>query len=643
MPASRASTPSSSPTSADSSTRWRSATRYRLDVITRRAAKLQAVDAQLTEVERSLDRARPACAPYAPPAAAGHAALTGASADRDRAPQRRPQPWSRRHASAGSHASRLPLLLQPGRARRRLLRRLRRPLGSVPPSRGSPGHEAARRLIRGPIRPDRWTALRFASLRWAALPVIDRRWTVPLAAIALALRDLRRRCDRPRARASAARPQHRRRGGRRRQSTVASTDTAGGGNHGGGHSTNRQRRRATRRRQPRRPTTARSVSRRRRADARRPRPRRPRPPRRRPRSHDDHHNRRQTPTRRYDAVDRQRQGLRSSTSTSFAGSYTVAARRRHADSVHASEPAQPRGRGRGRGPRARQRHLGRERRPRVAPSGAAACDLAGTVTFSDPRIGAYTVSATGSSILVRVKPGVRMPEVGDQVAVDRPHRRQARPDRAGRRRARRLRQAAEACRSRRSSPSQQVDARGHRPPRRRAISRASSQGVCRKAGSLILSADDLRESGRDVAIAVPTICGSATIDIGQVLKIRADIGSGGNLTAKKIAADDDRSAADDAAPSSPTTVFTRCDFHRRTRNLARSSRASPGAGRSRGIVESSPPSLGCPRSRHASSTRTCTSRSLVPRGVQGLSATAAIDKRCYRFEAPRARHPEATP
>ena len=43
-----------------------------------------------------------------------------------------------------------------------------------------------RRLIGCPIRPDRWTALRFASLRWAALPVIDRRWTVPLSAMALA-------------------------------------------------------------------------------------------------------------------------------------------------------------------------------------------------------------------------------------------------------------------------------------------------------------------------------------------------------------------------------------------------------------------------------------------------------------------------
>src|SRR4051812_45351517 len=41
------------------------------------------------------------------------------------------------------------------------------------------------RLVRGRVRPDRWTALRFASMRWAALPVIDRRWTAPLSAIAL--------------------------------------------------------------------------------------------------------------------------------------------------------------------------------------------------------------------------------------------------------------------------------------------------------------------------------------------------------------------------------------------------------------------------------------------------------------------------
>ena len=41
------------------------------------------------------------------------------------------------------------------------------------------------RLISGPIRPNRHSALRFASMRWAALPIVDRRWTVPMAAVAL--------------------------------------------------------------------------------------------------------------------------------------------------------------------------------------------------------------------------------------------------------------------------------------------------------------------------------------------------------------------------------------------------------------------------------------------------------------------------
>ena len=41
------------------------------------------------------------------------------------------------------------------------------------------------RLIRGPVRPDRASLARFASMRWAALPIIDRRWTAPMSAIAL--------------------------------------------------------------------------------------------------------------------------------------------------------------------------------------------------------------------------------------------------------------------------------------------------------------------------------------------------------------------------------------------------------------------------------------------------------------------------
>ena len=48
------------------------------------------------------------------------------------------------------------------------------------------------------------------------------------------------------------------------------------------------------------------------------------------------------------------------------------------------------------------------------------------------------------------------------------------------------------------------------------------QGVCRKSGSLILSADDVRESGRDIAVTVSANLRLADLDPGQVLKLRAD-------------------------------------------------------------------------------------------------------------------------
>ncbi len=72
------------------------------------------------------------------------------------------------------------------------------------------------------------------------------------------------------------------------------------------------------------------------------------------------------------------------------------------------------------------------------------------------------------------------------------------------------------------------------------------QGVCRKSGSLILSADDVRESGRDIAVTVPTALRLADLDPGQVLKLRAEIGGGGNFTATAIADDAGESAADDS-------------------------------------------------------------------------------------------------
>lgn len=169
-------------------------------------------------------------------------------------------------------------------------------------------------------------------------------------------------------------------------------------------------------------------------------------------------------------------------------------------------------------------------------------NLKGTVTFSDPRIGAYTVSVPGSSLLIRVPAGTRMPQVADRVEVG------ARiadkldpiePQDAGR----------EGCGTAPRIPK----------PRKFALEQTSLevtgsadaapvegvvQGVCRKSGSLILSADDVRESGRDIAIVVPASLPRGDLKPGQVLKLRADIGASGNLTASAIADDEGESGAD---------------------------------------------------------------------------------------------------
>ena len=70
--------------------------------------------------------------------------------------------------------------------------------------------------------------------------------------------------------------------------------------------------------------------------------------------------------------------------------------------------------------------------------------------------------------------------------------------------------------------------------------------MCRKSGSLILSADDVRESGRDIAVVVPANLRLSDLSPGDVVKIRADIGASGNLTATAIADDGGESAADDS-------------------------------------------------------------------------------------------------
>jgi hypothetical protein len=401
------------------------------------------------------------------------------------------------------------------------------------------------RFIRGPIQPDRWTALRFASLRWAALPVIDRRWTVPLAAIALAFGIF----------VGVAIGPSKGLGNQQMSTvvevvpppsdtTVASTNTPGG--NGGDHANGGDASPPA--------TTPPSDN----GPFGEPAPPSSTPPISTPPPPVTTTPTTTTTTTPTDTPDDNNPPDTTPSTASvkgpvvhvngFAGSYTVARGGGTLYSVHSTSLPNM-GDVVAVEARALANGTWAETGDRSRTDGAEQADLTGTVTFSDPRIGAYTVSAAGSSILVRVKPGVRMPEVGNKVSVT-------------------------ARIANKLDPIEPVDAGRDgcgEPPKQPkqpdlsleqvslevtdAVSTSDLegivQGVCRKSGTLIISADDLRESGRDVAIAVPNDLRLAKIDVGQVLKIRADIGSGGNLTAKKIADDQRESGADDETRIQP--------------------------------------------------------------------------------------------
>ena len=145
-------------------------------------------------------------------------------------------------------------------------------------------------------------------------------------------------------------------------------------------------------------------------------------------------------------------------------------------------------------------------RPATAPSTAAAArpSFDGTVSFRDPVTGVYTVSAPGVSLLVRGgapahSAGARRAGRGrGRGSPTTPSRCPVSPRRrAGLRRAA---GAAEAAEDRRSSRSACRSPRASRRPRR--TSRAIVEGVCRDTRKLIVCADDLRESGRDIELPV---------------------------------------------------------------------------------------------------------------------------------------------
>jgi len=172
-------------------------------------------------------------------------------------------------------------------------------------------------------------------------------------------------------------------------------------------------------------------------------------------------------------------------------------------------------------------------------------ELDGVVSFRDPVTGVYTVSGPGVSMLVRG--GVRRipPEVGERVEVeariaDNPEPLPATtPGEAGCGRAPAPPKPPRAA-------LEQVGLRRVGDPATTAEIEAVVEGVCRDSRKLIVSADDVRESGHDIAIAVPDEIRTAKLKPGQVLKLGAEIAANGALTLTSVAGDEGSKGAEDA-------------------------------------------------------------------------------------------------
>ncbi|MBK5221212.1 MAG: hypothetical protein JJE35_15755 [Thermoleophilia bacterium] len=70
--------------------------------------------------------------------------------------------------------------------------------------------------------------------------------------------------------------------------------------------------------------------------------------------------------------------------------------------------------------------------------------------------------------------------------------------------------------------------------------------VCAQEGRLVISADDVREAGADLSIVVPSKLATAELKPGDSVLATAEIGATGELTLKGLASDEHSKGADDA-------------------------------------------------------------------------------------------------
>ena len=189
--------------------------------------------------------------------------------------------------------------------------------------------------------------------------------------------------------------------------------------------------------------------------------------------------------------------------------------------------------------------------------------VSGTVTYRDPVANGYTVSGVGSSLFVTVGPQTSPPPLGAEVELDASFA--ASPFEAE------FVPATPELERKRDEPAiPGCGPSGGRPPtpeltlRQEAVKvvteedlgddEASSpvqlegivQGVCRDERKLIVSADDVDESGADITLNAPAEIGLKKIDAGEAVLATAVITDAGIYRLTALASDDRAKRADNA-------------------------------------------------------------------------------------------------
>jgi len=201
----------------------------------------------------------------------------------------------------------------------------------------------------------------------------------------------------------------------------------------------------------------------------------------------------------------------------------------------------------------------------------------GNVTYRDPQAGVYTVSDTGTSVLVHLPKGASpddLPPLNDEVSVSATvepapaakRKRHRRAVQSGRR-TKRAGQLAEVRAAIRHGRADAPDGCSNEPipgpepssvlEQRTVIIQGPSiapvnvEGIveraCTDTGELALSADDIRASGADITLALPDGIDLSKLDLGMPNEAAIEIGTDGSYSLTGLYSDDGVTGADDSS------------------------------------------------------------------------------------------------